>query len=77
MFNDMEFLIHGFPVAFVGPGVTLQVFFSVPVELHTVVSDLKHLAMKPCQLVKTLANNSLGLWPRACQTTDPSTHQPI
>ena len=38
----MGFLIHG-------PGRTAKLYFSVPVELYTVFSDLNNLAQKPGQ----------------------------
>ena len=50
----MDFLIHGFPGAFLRPGGTVKLYFSVPVELHTVFSNLKHLAKT---LEKNLAKN--------------------
>ena len=49
IFNHVGSSIHGFPVAFLRPGGTVQLYFSVPAELYTVFSDLNNLGKNPSQ----------------------------
>ena len=45
----MGFLTHGFPVAFLRPGGTVNCIFPTPLELYTVFVDLKNLTKNPSQ----------------------------
>ena len=48
-FNNMRFVLHGFRTAFLCPRGTVELYFSVPVELYTVFSDCKTLTKNPGQ----------------------------
>ena len=45
----MGFLIHGFPVGFLRPGGKVKLYFSVPVELYTELSNPPNLTKNPGQ----------------------------
>ena len=48
-FTIWDFLLHGFPLGFLGPGSTVKLYFCVPVVLYTVFSGPKNLAKNPGQ----------------------------
>ena len=66
----MKFVIHGFSLAFLRSGGTVKLYFFVPVELYTVLSDLKNLAKNPGQESGQKSGQNLAkIWPktRACR----------
>ena len=44
-----DFLLHGFPLGFLGPDRTVKLYFSVPVVLYTVFSVPETLVKNPGQ----------------------------
>ena len=63
---NMGFLVHGFPIAFLRPGGTVELYSSAPVELHTVFFHVKNLAKNTGQ---KSGQESAQIWSESCQTS--------
>ena len=65
---NMGVLMHGFSVAFLHPVRAVKLYFSVPVELYNVLSDLKNLAKNPGQKSgQTSSKNVVKILPTSGQ----------